>query len=399
MASSTNPSPTPALLPPPSGSYVVPECPETRAIELSLVLPTFKEAQNIKPALRAVCNTLSQVESLTYEVIVVDDNSPDGTADLALELSNTIPGIRVIRRTRESGLATAVIRGWQAARGEILAVMDADLQHPPEVLGQLVQAIRGGADLAIGSRHVEEGGVSDWSILRRIVSRTAQMIGLVLLPDVVGRVSDPMSGYFMLKRRTIAGKPLNPTGYKILIEILGRGAIGAIVEVGYVFRERQEGSSKISTRIYLQYLQHLLRLRVDLLAQSPFIRFCLVGATGYLVDMLLLYLLSDPQALGFGLTRGKIASAEAAIVNNFLWNDAWTFARLVGRERSLRKKFRRFLKFNAICALGLVLSVVLLNIQFNWFGINRYLANTVAIVVTMLWNYTLNKRLGWRTTG
>ncbi len=395
---SSNPSPAPAFLPTPSGSYVVPESLPTGGIEFSLVLPTFKEAQNIQPALRAVCDTLSQVEGLRYEVIVVDDNSPDGTADLALSLSAEMPAIRVIRRTQESGLATAVIRGWQAARGEILAVMDADLQHPPEVLGQLVRAIRNGADLAIGSRHVEEGGVSDWSILRRIVSRTAQMIGLVLLPDVVGRVSDPMSGYFLLKRRTIAGKPLNPTGYKILIEVLGRGTIRSIDEVGYVFRERQEGSSKISTRIYLQYLQHLLRLRFDLLAQSPFIRFCVVGATGYLVDMLLLYWLSDPRSLGFGLTRSKIASAEAAIVNNFLWNDAWTFAPLVGAARSLRSKFRRFLKFNAICTLGLALSVVLLNIQFNWFGLNRYLANTVAIVITMLWNYTFNKRLGWRTT-
>ena len=165
-------------------------------------------------------------------------------------------------RIAESGLATAVIRGWQAARGEILAVMDADLQHPPEVLAQLVVAIRNGADLAVASRHVDDGGVGTWNLFRRLISRTAQAIGLVILPEVVGRLSDPMSGYFMLKRSVIAGKALNPTGYKILIEVLARGSVGKISEIGYVFRERQEGQSKVSTTIYLQYLQHLLRLRM-----------------------------------------------------------------------------------------------------------------------------------------
>src|SRR5205823_11524023 len=138
------------------------------------------------------------------------------------------------------------VRGWQAANGTVLAVIDADLQHPPEVLAELVKAIRAGSDLAVASRHVEEGGVSDWSLIRRLISRTAQLIGLVLLPEVVGRVNDPMSGYFMLHRRVIAGKHLNPTGYKILIEVMALGNVGTVSEIGYVFRERQEGQSKVS---------------------------------------------------------------------------------------------------------------------------------------------------------
>jgi dolichol-phosphate mannosyltransferase len=208
------------------------------------------------------------VEGLSFEIIVVDDNSPDGTARLAREMSRSLTEVRVIGRTGETGLATAVIRGWQAAKGRILAVMDADLQHPPEVLADLVRAMRAGSSLAMGSRHVEKGGVSDWNLARRFISRGAQFIGLLILPEVVGRVRDPMSGYFMLDRRVIAGKRLNPTGYKILIEILARGEIGRISEIGYLFREREEGRSKASFAVYLQYLQHLLRLRLHILLKK-----------------------------------------------------------------------------------------------------------------------------------
>jgi dolichol-phosphate mannosyltransferase len=176
-------------------------------------------------------------------------------------------------RTSEAGLATAVIRGWQAARGQILGVMDADLQHPPAVLAQLIQAVQRGSDLAVASRHVENGGVGDWNLFRRIVSRTAQMIGLLILPEVLGRISDPMSGFFMVKRSAIAGRQLNPTGYKILIEVLARGNVRSISEVGYVFLERQEGESKVSLAIYMQYLLHLLRLRIALIRNSRPVRF------------------------------------------------------------------------------------------------------------------------------
>jgi len=316
---------------------------------------------------------------------------------LALATASKIPGIRVIRRTEEVGLATAVIRGWQAANGNVLGVMDADLQHPPEVLKQLVEAIRKGADVAVGSRHVDEGGVSDWSLLRRIISRAAQLIGLVLLPEVVGRISDPMSGYFLLRRDVIAERQLNPTGYKILIEILGRGSARLIAEVGYVFRERQEGQSKISGKIYIQYLEHLLRLRLALLKKSRFVRFCLVGLTGVAVDMVLLFLLSDPRMFGFGLTRSKCIAAEAAIVNNFLWNDMWTFSDMIPARHSSQAKFHRFLKFNVICMLGLVFNVLVLNILFNVFHMNRYMANGIAILAATAWNYTMNRQFGWRS--
>ncbi len=272
MDHSPIPEPSPTFLEAPDGPFEVPPTCASAGVELSLVLPAFREASNIQSVLEAASAVLRKVDGLQFEIIVVDDNSPDNTAVLAWEASLQLPEVRVVRRIHEKGLATAVIRGWQVSRGRILAVMDADLQHPPEVLSALLDAIRGGADLAVASRHVAQGGVSDWSAFRRVISRTAQMIGLILLAGVVGKVRDPMSGYFMLRREVIAGRRLDPTGYKILIEVIARGKAGRVSEIGYVFRERREGVSKISAKVYLQYLQHLLRLRGAVIRDSRLVR-------------------------------------------------------------------------------------------------------------------------------
>jgi dolichol-phosphate mannosyltransferase len=297
----------------------------------------------------------------------------------------------------ERGLATAVARGWQLARGDVLGAIDADLQHPPEVCATLWAEIARGAELALASRHVPGGGVSDWSLHRRLLSRAAQVFGLLLLPGVLARVSDPMSGFFFVRRAAVEGLELRPAGYKILVEVLGRGRARWLSEVPYVFRERAQGASKASVGVYVDYVRHLARLRRDTLLRSRFVRFALVGLSGVAVDMSLLFLLSDPRALGWGLTRSKLIAAEAAIVNNFLWNDRWTFRDLVPEQRSARAAFRRFLKFNAICLAGLVLNVALLNVMFNVLGVNRYAANAVAIGTVTAWNYLLNRALAWRS--
>jgi dolichol-phosphate mannosyltransferase len=314
-----------------------------------------------------------------------------------------------MRRQKERGLSTAVIRGWQVARGEILGVIDGDLQHPPEILLQLLSASELGADLAVASRHVEEGGVSNWNFIRRFLSRGAQTVGLILVPQVVGRVSDPMSGYFLVKREAIAERKLNPLGYKILLEVLGRGRINRIKEVGYIFRERQAGESKVNWRHYLEYLQHLLRLRFrtkrvfryrqsSRLPLGRLARFCLVGLSGVLVDMTVFYLLSDPSMLAWGLTRSKLIAAECAIINNFCWNDLWTFGDISRRQKGWRITSKRFLKFNLICSAGLILNILILNLLFNLLGIDRYLANLMAIAAVTLWNFWLNFKLSWRVT-
>ena len=337
-----------------------------------------------------------------YELIVVDDNSPDGTWKIAQDLTTEYPQLRVMRRETEKGLSTAVIRGWQAARGKVLGVIDADLQHPPEVLLQLWQEMEQGADLAVASRHVEGGGVSEWSVIRRFLSRGAQMLGLIILPEVIGRLSDPMSGYFMVRRDAIVGKTLSPVGYKILIEVTGRGAIRWIGEVGYVFRERQAGASKVTWKQYVEYIQHLVKLRFALWPIKRFLRFGIVGFSGVFVDMIVLYLLSDPSTLGWGLTRSKILASEIAIVNNFLWNDAWTFADFSIQQKGWSKRFKRFLKFNVVCLAGLILNVLFLNFFFNLIfkevPYGRYISNFIAIAVVTFWNFWFNLKLSWRVT-
>jgi dolichol-phosphate mannosyltransferase len=365
-------------------------------IRLSLILPTYNESKNIREMVRRLTQVLERALPAAYEIIVVDDDSPDRTWELAHSLTGEYAQLRVMRRQQERGLSTAVIRGWQASRGELLGVIDADLQHPPEITVDLYNEMAHGADLAVASRHVEGGGVSDWSILRRILSRAAQVIGLVILPGVVGRVSDPMSGFFMLRRSAIQGIKLNPLGYKILIEVLGRGKFRWIGEVPYVFQERVQGESKVTRKVYIDYLRHLLRLRISSLPINRFVRFAVVGLSGVVVDMGLLFLLSDPSMLGWGLTRSKLIAAEFAIVNNFIWNDTWTFRDIASHQRGFRHRLHRFYKFQLICLGGLLLNTVLLNVQFNLLGMNRYLANAVAIAIVTAWNFWLNFKLSWR---
>lgn len=381
----------------------------TESVWFSLIVPTYNEGKNVAALVRILTSLLDQALSDNYELIVVDDDSPDLTWKIAQGLMSEYPQLRVMRRQKERGLSTAVIRGWQAARGEILGVIDGDLQHPPEILLSLLTQMQQGADLAVASRHVGEGGVSNWSFTRRILSRGAQVLGLLLLPNVIGRVSDPMSGYFLVRRQTLIGKQLSPVGYKILIEVLGRGNIDKIAESGYVFRERKEGNSKVTWKQYIEYLHHLLRLRLSQgrvgrlkrslkLPINQLIRFCLVGLSGVFVDMAIFYLLSDPNALGWGLTRSKIIAAEVAIINNFFWNDRWTFGDITASQRGWSLRLKRFLKFNIICLAGLILNVFILNFLFNVVGINRYLANFIAIGLVTIWNFWLNLKLSWRTT-
>jgi dolichol-phosphate mannosyltransferase len=389
---------SPALVPAPTGPLVVEDLPAGAAtgVRLSLVIPTYNEGKNLPEMVQRLTTILESALGGAYELIVVDDDSKDRTWEVALELSLQYQKLRVMRRVNERGLSSAVIRGWQVARGDVLGVIDADLQHPPEVTAKLHEEMTRGADLAVGSRNVEGGGVSNWAIHRRALSRGAQLLGLIILPGVVGRVSDPMSGYFMFSRSAIAGVALNPLGYKILIEVIGRGRIGKVAEVGYVFRERTAGESKVTSQVYIEYLRHLVRLRIDSLPVARFLRFALVGLSGVFVDMAVLYFLSDPSTFGWGLTRSKVIAASTAVLNNFVWNDFWAFGDIAARQPGMRHRFRRLLGFAAICGLGIGLNVVLLNLMFNLLQMNRYVANLIAIAIVTGWNFFLNSKLNWR---
>jgi len=193
----------------------------------------------------------------TWELIIVDDGSPDGTADIAESYADVHP-VRVVRRPGKAGLASAVLAGFAQARGDVLLVMDADLSHPPEAVPLLVTAIEGGADLAVGSRYVQGGGTEDWPLKRRVVSRAACLVGNVLVP-----IRDCTSGFFAIRRSAIDGVKLNPIGFKIGFEVMARGRYKKAVEVPYVFRVRELGKSKFGRREILQYLVQLGQVARD----------------------------------------------------------------------------------------------------------------------------------------
>jgi len=227
---------------------------------LSLVVPTLNESENIADFLAAVRQTLDHALPGQYEVIVVDDDSADRTWEIAARLRPGFPELRVLRRQNEGGLAVAVIRGWQVARGQLLGTINADFQHPPDVLGRLL-ARRDGADLIVATRHGDGGGLGDWGLARRVSSWGAAWIGRCLLPQVYARVSDPLSGCYLVRRQAVAGIPLKPLGYKSLMELLVRGNIAEIHECGYEMRKRVHGQSKVRALHPLQYIRHVLRLR------------------------------------------------------------------------------------------------------------------------------------------
>jgi len=245
----------------PSGPLVVPAMPEAAGSpRLSLVVPTLNERENIADFLDAVRHTLDTALPGAYEVIVVDDDSPDHTWEIAASLAAGFPELRVVRRQNEHGLAVAVIRGWQVARGAVLGTINADFQHPPDVLGRLIERM-GAADLAVATRHGDGGGLGDWGMMRRVSSWGAARIGRVLLPEVYARLSDPLSGCYLVRRAAIQGAVLEPLGYKSLMEILVRGNIGEVRECGYEMRKRSRGQSKVHALHPLQYIRHVFRLR------------------------------------------------------------------------------------------------------------------------------------------
>jgi dolichol-phosphate mannosyltransferase len=218
------------------------------------VVPTYNEAGSLPLLVDRLVKAFAGRE---WELVVVDDGSPDGTADIADGLGKTHP-IKVVRRLGKAGLASAVVAGFGAAKGDVLLVMDADLSHPPEVAPQLADALANGADLAVGSRYVAGGGVMDWPMKRQLVSRVACLMGQVLVP-----VRDSTSGFFAMRRSVVDGVKLNPIGFKIGFEVMARGRYKKVVEVPYTFRDRELGASKFGQREIVQYLQQLGQVARD----------------------------------------------------------------------------------------------------------------------------------------
>lgn len=354
---------------------------------LSLIIPTYNERDNIVPLVNQIHRALSGYD---YEVIFIDDDSKDGTAAAIDEMKGHYP-VRVVVRKGKRGLASAVVDGIDYADSDVVVVMDADLQHPPEVIPGLLRTLENGADIAIASRYVAGGECVGWGLIRRIISKGAILIAHLYLPTTK-KVNDPMSGFFMFRKQVVSGVALKPTGYKILLELLVKGRYQQLAEVPYCFCCRQEGKSKLGMKQQLHYLKHVYSLMNRRLELLRFCKFCLVGGSGIFVNMGLLWLLTEFAGLYYLISAA--IGIEMSIVSNFLLNDLFTFPDR--RSRGLKNLLKRWLKFNLVSLAGLGINMTVLWFLTSVLGLYYLISNLFGIAAATLWNYFANLLWTWK---
>ncbi|PYX78412.1 MAG: hypothetical protein DMG70_31750 [Acidobacteria bacterium] len=231
--------------------------------KFALAIPTLNEGGNIEPLIDRIRTALDPLP-IAYELIVVDDGSTDGTREIVSACADSDPRIKLLVRKNQKGLAGAVIHGWRHTDADFLGVMDADLQHPPEVLPALLRAIQQGNDIAIGSRYTKATRVDGWGPLRQWVSRLSTWATLPFQKNGV-RVKDPMSGFFIVRRECVDGIEFQTQGFKILLEVLVRGKIHSAAEVPFLFGLRHAGKSKADVKVAFHYFSLLGKLSRDLI--------------------------------------------------------------------------------------------------------------------------------------
>lgn len=308
---------------------------------LSIIVPTYREADNIHPLVQRIRAALDAQGG--YEIVFVDDNSADGTeARVETERQAGAP-VRLIVRTTERGLSSAILHGFRQARGDLLLCMDADMSHPPESIPALLQALtEQQADLVVGSRYVKGGGIEKgWGLYRWLNSQVA-----LWLARPLSRVRDSGAGFFLLPRRVFEqGKDLNPIGYKALLEVSVKCPCRKVVEVPIQFADRKFGQSKLNFREQLLYLLHLRRLYDYKFGRaSRLVQFCVIGASGVVVNLLVFALL---QKLGLPTKAAYAVAIGVAMTWNFFPNRYLTFD-LMARHPLLPQ----YLRFVLTCLAG-----------------------------------------------
>lgn len=358
-------------------------------VRVTVIIPTFREAENLPELFRRLGAVRERLLP-AMDVLVMDDDSDDGTPEVMAELA--LPWARLVTRKANRGLSPAVVDGFGLATGEIIAVMDADLSHPPEALPELVGAILKGADFAIGSRYVPGAGTAeDWGWFRRLNSRVA-----TLLARPFTSVSDPMSGFFAFPRRILdSGAPLNPIGYKIGLEVLVKGRCRRVAEIPIFFDQRHRGQSKLSLREQWRYLLHLRRLamfKYDHL--THFMHFGLVGFLGTAVNLAVLTLLNWA---GAPIRLSVALAILTAMVFNYFLNRWITFT-----EGPKGPIFRQLTAFIAACSVGAVVNyAVTLSVIANWSLAARVpqVASVIGILAGLTFNYLASRFWVFRLRG
>jgi dolichol-phosphate mannosyltransferase len=358
--------------------------------ELSIVVPCYKEQPNVRPMVDRVAAALPGV---AWEIIFVDDNSPDGTADAARAIARTDPRVRCIRRVGRRGLSTAVIEGALSSSADFVAVMDGDLQHDQTVLPTMLTELRANAaDVVIGSRHAL-GGSSDGlsSAMRHRISNLGIGIAQYFLPM---RVTDPMSGFFMMPRASFEqiAPRLSGVGFKILLDlILSAPTKLRVLEIPCQFHRREAGESKLDALVMIQFGSLLLDKGLHGYVPMRFVAFAAVGALGMIVNLAAVW---AGHRIGMHFFQAEILATILAMLFNFQLNNRLTY-----RTHRLRgpKLMRGLVLFMLVCSLGAIANVGIATALFSHEAHNGLAAAAIGAAVGVVWNYAVSSTLVWRT--
>jgi dolichol-phosphate mannosyltransferase len=375
---------------PDTPSALAPSLLAASAPELSIIVPAFNERDNIAALVQRLDAAL---KGRAWEVIFVDDDSPDGTADRAREIARADSRVRCIQRIGRRGLSSACIEGLLSSSAPFQAVMDADLQHDETLLAPMLDILRRDeVDIVIGSRYVEGGGLGDWHHSRARMSRIAAKLSrLVLHADL----TDPMSGFFMLRRNAFVDRVrrLSGIGFKILLDLFASSEESPrFRELPYEFRRRHAGESKLDGQAVWQYLMLVLDKLIGRFVPVRFVAFALVGGVGVVVHVAVLGILF--KLLHVDFTTAQAWATLVAMTSNFALNNELTY-----RDKRLRGWgwLRGWLSFSLACSVGAIANVGIASYLFAG-STTWILAALGGILVGVVWNYAVTAVYTWKTS-
>jgi dolichol-phosphate mannosyltransferase len=355
-------------------------------LEVSIVVPTFNERLNVTELVARIERAL---RGISWELIFVDDDSPDGTSAEVKAIAVRDSRIRCLRRIGRRGLSSACIEGMLAAAAPVLVVMDADLQHDESKIPAMLAALEAeGAELVIASRYTEGGAIGNWDKTRALMSRVATRLSRMVCRQ---HISDPMSGFFMIRAEALdrCVRGLSGTGFKILLDIVASSPdVLQIAEVPYTFRERLHGESKLDSLVMWDFGMLLAEKTIGRYVPVRFLAFTLVGGAGVLVHLATLSALRFSQ---LGFTRSQAIATVVAMVFNFWSNNLLTY-----RDRRLRgaRWLTGLLSFMLACGLGAVANVGIASFLFK--SHTQWLVAALAgIAVGAVWNYAITQLYTW----
>ncbi len=360
------------------------------AFELTIVVPTLNERDNVGPLVDRLEETLAGID---WEVVFVDDDSSDGTLDALIRLAQKDGRVRFIQRIGRRGLSSACLEGMASSASPYFAVMDGDLQHDATLLPKMLGCLRDDeADMVVGSRYLdmEGSGTGDWDKTRGQISALATWLGRLVLKT---SLSDPMSGFFMIRREVFENtvRTVSGMGFKILLDITSSaGKNLRIKELPFVFGVRQHGQSKLDTLVIWEFLLLLIQKLVHDLLPARFIMFVIVGSLGAVLHLLVLGF--GLRGLGMEFIWAQSAAAALAMIFNYFINNLFTY-----RDKRLhgRRLFMGLVSFVAICSIGVVVNVNVAEAVYH-VGWPWWLAGLTGAAIGSVWNYAVSSTLVWR---